>query len=292
MNLHSRNLMYQTILRCTLKAYTNDPPHTEQVVKGGLHINVRKSSTAVKKAANHIEDDQRVPIMNLGNLTQHGAQSGFPTMLQIQKMMQFQIQQMVSQQMTTMFGAMQNGMQMQAGGPGMSGGALDMSSMSGERSRKSLTNGSLSADAPDTQGSITDGTDTQPDTQQTDAPDQPGFAPPTTAQAQVNAMAAAMAAAKGATAFKRPAAAAKAQTAAKTKTAAKAKTKPAAKAVAKTAAKAKAKAKASTTKGKKKKEVPGWTMQQRIKSYPNGCSKCAWKLPGCTLSCFVARGQI
>ena len=230
-------------------------------MKGGMHVSVRKSSNAVKKAVNSTDDEQRNPIMNLGNLTQHGAPPGFPTMVQFQKMMQFQIQQMISQQMTTMFGAMQNGMH--AGGPGMSGGALG-SSMP-ERSRQALTNGSRAADSPDTQGTLTDCPDTPTDTQQTDAPDQPGFARPTTAQAQVRAMAEAMAAAKGNAALKRPAAAAKAKTAAKSKT------KPAAKAVAKTAAKAKAKAKASTTKGKtKKKEVPGWTMQQRIKSYPDG----------------------
>lgn len=41
-----------------------------------------------------------------------------------------------------------------------------------------------------------------------------------------------------------------------------------------------------------RKEVPGWTMAKRMKTYPEGCSKCAYKTPGCTLSCFKARGQV
>ena len=45
-------------------------------------------------------------------------------------------------------------------------------------------------------------------------------------------------------------------------------------------------------KSKGKKPVPGWSVARRIKEYPKGCSKCAYKSPGCTPSCFKARGQI
>ena len=51
------------------------------------------------------------------------------------------------------------------------------------------------------------------------------------------------------------------------------------------------KAVAKTT-GKCKKPVAGWTEQRRLKEYPKGCSKCAWKVAGCTPSCFKARGQV
>ena len=61
-------------------------------------------------------------------------------------------------------------------------------------------------------------------------------------------------------------------------------------AASKTTAKATAKAKANA-KGSKK-DVPGWTIQERDRAYPNGCSKCAYKVKGCTLSCFKARGQV
>ena len=37
--------------------------------------------------------------------------------------------------------------------------------------------------------------------------------------------------------------------------------------------------------------VPGWSTARRLKTYPNGCSKCAGKTPGCTPSCFRARGE-
>ena len=43
---------------------------------------------------------------------------------------------------------------------------------------------------------------------------------------------------------------------------------------------------------KPRKPVPGWGIARRLKTYPNGCSKCAHKVPGCTLSCFRARGEV
>jgi len=47
----------------------------------------------------------------------------------------------------------------------------------------------------------------------------------------------------------------------------------------------------ASTGSKPKKPVPGWSTARRLKTYPNGCSKCARKVPGCTLSCFRARGE-
>ena len=47
----------------------------------------------------------------------------------------------------------------------------------------------------------------------------------------------------------------------------------------------------ASTGSKPKKPVPGWSIARRLKTYPNGCSKCAHKVPGCTLSCFRARGE-
>jgi hypothetical protein len=51
-----------------------------------------------------------------------------------------------------------------------------------------------------------------------------------------------------------------------------------------------------TAKGKAKTacrtKVKGWPDSKRIKEYPSGCSKCAWKTPGCTPSCFKARKQV
>ena len=55
------------------------------------------------------------------------------------------------------------------------------------------------------------------------------------------------------------------------------------------------KGKKAADKGNKttaKKAVPGWSMTRRLKEYGSGCSKCAWKQAGCTLSCFKARGQV
>lgn len=47
----------------------------------------------------------------------------------------------------------------------------------------------------------------------------------------------------------------------------------------------------ASTGRKPKKPVPGWSTARRLKTYPKGCSKCAHKVPGCTLSCFRARGE-
>jgi hypothetical protein len=58
------------------------------------------------------------------------------------------------------------------------------------------------------------------------------------------------------------------------------------------AAKAKAKCKATASTSTCKKPVPGWTNAQRLKQYPSGCPKCAWKTAGCTPSCFKQRGQL
>ena len=48
----------------------------------------------------------------------------------------------------------------------------------------------------------------------------------------------------------------------------------------------------ASTGSKPKKPVPGWSIARRLKTYPKGCSKCAHKVPGCTLSCFRARGEV
>lgn len=40
-----------------------------------------------------------------------------------------------------------------------------------------------------------------------------------------------------------------------------------------------------------RKAVPGWSMQRRLKQYPDGCAKC-YRKSGCTPSCFKARGQV
>ena len=42
----------------------------------------------------------------------------------------------------------------------------------------------------------------------------------------------------------------------------------------------------------KRKGIEGWSWDKRMKEYPSGCTKCAWSSPGCTPSCFRARGQI
>ena len=40
-----------------------------------------------------------------------------------------------------------------------------------------------------------------------------------------------------------------------------------------------------------KKDVPGWSLERRMKNYPTSCSKCR-NSPACTYSCFKCRGQI
>jgi hypothetical protein len=44
--------------------------------------------------------------------------------------------------------------------------------------------------------------------------------------------------------------------------------------------------------GKCRTSIPGWSDKRRIKLFPKGCPKCAWKTAGCTPSCFKQRGQI
>ena len=51
------------------------------------------------------------------------------------------------------------------------------------------------------------------------------------------------------------------------------------------------KAMTAGTVARTKAAVPGWSMAKRMKTYPNGCSKCRF-VQGCTNSCFKSRGQI
>lgn len=48
---------------------------------------------------------------------------------------------------------------------------------------------------------------------------------------------------------------------------------------------------AAASTSKKKKAVPGWSMNKRIDEYPEGCAKCRGS-PGCTFSCFKYRHEI